>query len=518
MSETEATPDRLLTQRQVYVVFGGLMIGLLLSALDTTIVATALPTIAADLGSLEHIPWVATAYLLTSTAATPLFGKLSDLYGRRLLFQIAIVIFLIGSLLAGISQTFMQLVVSRGIQGAGAGGLMAMAFVIIGDIVPPRERGRYVGFLTSVFAFAAVAGPLVGGFIVDNASWRWLFTINIPLGIIALFVTSVALRVPFNRRDRRIDWLGAILLVAGVTAIVLLTTWGGKQYEWASFPVLGLGAVALIVTVAFCWWETRASEPILPMRLFRNPIFAVAMLLLFCVGSALYSSDAFLPLFLQAVTGSSATKSGLLLMPLMIGVTVSSITTGRLTTRTGRYKIWPTIGLGFASAGLLMLSQLQDDTPSLYVSGAQLLLGLGLGATIPTMTLAVQNAVDWSDLGVASSAVTFIRSLGGAIGLAAYGAVFSSRIDGLPPEVARVVESPEQIQSLPEPLHTQVIDTLSYAIRGVFMYAFPVMVVAWITSFFLKEIPLRSSSGLERSKTETDAAEAAEIEAASAVI
>jgi MFS family permease len=233
------------------------------------------------------------------------------------------------------------------------------------------------------------------------------------------------------------------------------------------------------------------------MRLFRNPIFAVAMLLLFCVGSALYSSDAFLPLFLQAVTGSSATRSGLLLMPLMIGVTVSSITSGRITTRTGRYKLWPLIGLGFASAGLLMLSLLEADTPRLYVSAAQLLLGFGLGATIPTMTLAVQNSVDWADLGVASSAVTFIRSLGGAIGLAAYGAVFSSRIESLPPEVARVVESPEQISALPEPLHTQVIDTLAYAIRGVFLFAFPVMVVAWITSFFLKEIPLRSSSALD---------------------
>jgi EmrB/QacA subfamily drug resistance transporter len=518
MSQTTAPQERLLTQKQVYLVFGGLMTGLLLSALDTTIVATALPTIAGELGNLEHIAWVATAYLLTSTASTPLFGKLSDLYGRRRLFQISIVIFLVGSMLAGGAQTFIQLVVARGIQGVGAGGLMSMAFVIIGDILPPRERGRYVGLLTSVFAFAAVAGPLVGGFFVDNLTWRWLFYINVPIGIVALFVTTHALRVPFNRRDRRIDWLGALLLIAGVTAIVLLTTWGGKQYEWASFPILGLGAVAIILTILFCFWETRASEPILPMRLFRNPIFAVSMVLLFCVGSALYTSDSFLPLFLQAVTGSSATKSGLLLMPLMIGVTVSSITTGRLTTRTGRYKIWPVVGLGLASIGVAMLSQLHADTPWLYVSVAQLIVGMGIGMTIPTMTLAVQNSVDWTDLGVASSAVTFIRSLGGALGLAAYGAVFSNRISALPPEIAKVVESPEHIKALEEPLHSQVIDTLSYAIRGVFLFALPVMVVAWFASFFLKEIPLRETSPLERSKAETDSAETAEIEAAGAVM
>jgi EmrB/QacA subfamily drug resistance transporter len=512
-------PPPLLTQRQIYLVFGGLMTGLLLSSLDTTIVATALPTIAGDLGNLEHIPWIATAYLLSSTAATPMFGKLSDLYGRRLLFQIAIVIFLAGSLFAGLSQTFVQLVIARGVQGVGAGGLMATAFVIIGDIVSPRERGRYIGLLTSVFAFSAVAGPLVGGFIVDHWSWRWIFTINLPLGLVALVVTSYALRVPFNRRERRIDWLGSFLLIAGVTFIVLVTTMGGKEYSWTSPMIMALTTLAIASTIAFCWWESRASEPILPMRLFRNPIFAVSMLLLFCVGSALYMSDSFLPLFLQTVTGTSATKAGLLLLPLMIGVTVSSIVAGRLTTRTGRYRIWPLVGLGMATAGVTLLSRLTADTPAFYVSCSMLVLGLGIGMTIPTITLAVQNAVDWTDLGVASSAVTFIRSLGGAIGLAAYGAVFSNRVQTLPADVAAVVESPEEIRRLAEPLHSQVVDTLAYAIRGVFLFAIPVVAIAWVASFFLKEIPLRSSSPLELSKVDGAADdEGASIEAASAIV
>jgi EmrB/QacA subfamily drug resistance transporter len=512
MPDSTVAPPRLLNQQQVYVVFAGIMAGILLSSLDTTVVATALPTMAGELGNLEHIPWVATAYLLTSTASTPLFGRLSDLYGRRQLFQAAIGIFLVGSVLAAGAQTFIQLVLSRGVQGIGAGGLFSMAFVIIGDVVPPRERGRYVGFMTSVLAFSAVAGPLVGGFFVDNLTWRWIFLVNLPVGIAALFVTSVALRLPFNRRERHIDWLGAVLLTSGVTAIVLLSTWGGKEFAWTSPVIVALAVASLGLGAAFCWWETRAAEAILPMRLFRNSIFTVSIIVLFCVGSALYSSDSFLPLFLQAVTGTSATKSGLLLVPLMAGVTVASIVAGRLTTRTGRYRHWPIVGLGSASAGLLLLSRLQSDTPRGYVSAAMLLLGLGMGMAMPTLTLAVQNSVDWTDLGVASSAITFIRSLGGAIGLAAYGAVFSSRIQGLPPEVAAVVESPEHIQAMTEPLHSQVVDTLAYAIRGVFLFALPVMVLAWAASFFLKGLPLRDSSALERSKVDIEG-EAAAIEA-----
>ena len=493
--------ESVLSQRQVRAVFVGLMVSLLLSSLDGTIVATALPTIAGHLGGLEHIAWVATAYLLTSTAATPLFGKLSDLYGRKPLFRAAILIFLVGSLLAAVSQTFLELVLARGVQGIGGGGLMSMAFVIIGDVVPPRERGRYVGFLTSVFAFGAVVGPLVGGFIVDAASWRWIFIINLPIGVAAWFVTSVALQVPFNRRDARVDLVGALVLICGVTAIILMTTWGGKEYAWGSPLILGLGGLGAALVAMFCWWEAKVPEAILPMRLFRNPVFTVAIGIGFFLGSALYCSDAFLPLFLQAVTGTSATKAGLLLTPMMAGVTISAIGSGRITTRTGRYKYWPILGLGSAALGVFMLGRIHAGIGRGEVSLAMLILGFGLGMTMPIMTLAVQNSVEWSDLGVASSAVTFIRSLGGAIGLAVYGAVFAGRLRGkIPASLARVIESPGRIKALPEPTRTHVVTALANAVQAVFVAALPVMIVAFVLSFFLKELPLRETSALDRSR------------------
>ncbi len=508
MSTVDTTPASTLTPRQVKTVFVGLMVSLLLSSLDTTIVATALPTIAGNLGGLEHIAWVATAYLLTSTAATPLFGKLSDLYGRKALFRAAIVIFLVGSLLAGASQSFFQLVMARGVQGIGAGGLMAMSFVIIGDIVPPRQRGRYVGFLTSVFAFGSVTGPLIGGFFVDNLTWRWIFTVNIPIGIVAWFVTSVALRIPFNRRPHKIDYPGAALLVAGVTSIILMTTWGGKEYPWGSPRIIALGILGAVLVVAFCLWEQRAEEPILPMRLFRNRVFTISVAMGFFIGSALYSSDSFLPLFLQAVTGASATKAGLLLTPLMAGVTVSAILSGRLTARTGRYKHWPILGGTLAVTGMVLLAQIHAGISRGYISLAMVILGAGLGMTMPTMTLAVQNSVDWKDLGVATSAVTFIRSLGGAVGLAAYGAVFGGRINRLAPELRRLVESPASIKALPEPTHGLVIHALAHAIQGVFVVAAPVMLIAWVISFFVPELPLRDTSALDRSKSDLGTAPA----------
>nr|MCU0261621.1 MFS transporter [Ilumatobacteraceae bacterium] len=408
-----------LTQRQVYTVFGGIVAGLFLSALDTNIIGVALPTIVGDLGGLNQIAWVGTAYLLTSTAATPLFGKLSDLYGRRQMFQVAIVTFVIGSLLCGISQTMTQLVLSRGLQGIGGGGLFAMAFTIIGDVVPPRERGRYVGFITSVFALSSVAGPLIGGFIVDHFSWRWIFTINVPLGIIAMVVTTSALRLPFVRQQRSVDYVGATLLVGSVTTLILMATWAGEgRYAWGSPVTIGLGAASVLLAVLFVLWELRNDEPIVPMRLFRNPIVAVIIPMMVCMGTIMFGATAFLPLYLQAVDGVSATASGLLLLPLMIGVTISSITSGRITANTGRYKAWPIAGSTLAALGVFMLAFLGGDTSRLYISTAMLCIGLGFGMVMPTSTLAVQNSVDWRDLGVATSLVTFFRSLGGAVGLA----------------------------------------------------------------------------------------------------
>ena len=491
-----------LTKRQLYTVFGGVVAGLFLSALDTNIINVALPTIVGDLGGLNQIAWVGTAYLLTSTAATPLFGKLSDLYGRRLLFQIAIVTFVVGSLLCGLAQNMPQLVLARGIQGIGGGGLFAMSFTIIGDVVPPRERGRYVGIITSVFAVASVAGPLLGGFLVDHSSWRWIFMINVPLGIVAMVVTTTALRLPFQRQQRSVDYWGATLLVGSVTTLILMTTWAGEgKYAWGSLTTIGLGLLSLLLAVAFVFWEMRGSEPIVPMRLFRNRTVALFVPMMVCIGTIMFGATAFLPLYLQAVDGVSATESGLLLLPLMVGVMVSSITSGRITTRTGHYKLWPVIGTTIATAGVFMLSFLGGDSSRSYISLAMLLIGLGFGMVMPTSTLAVQNSVEWKDLGVATSLVTFFRSLGGAVGLAVAGALFNSRMisSGVPEQL---LQTPQAIKDLPLEEQQSVIAALADAIGFIFVVFTPVMVVSMVLSVFLKELPLRSSSSIQPGRSE----------------
>jgi EmrB/QacA subfamily drug resistance transporter len=494
----QTTAAAALTKREIYVVFAGIMTGLALSALDTNIVNVALPTIVGDLGGLNQIAWVGTSYLLTSTAATPLFGKLSDLYGRRQLFQAAIVTFVIGSLACGLSQTMIQLVLARGLQGVGGGGLMAMAFVIIGDVVPPRERGRYVGFITSVFAVCSVAGPLLGGFFVDHLTWRWIFFINVPLGVVAMIVTSSALRLPFTRQKRSVDYLGAALLVASVTCLILMATWAGEgRYDWGTSTNLALGGASIVLAGVFVWWETRAAEPIVPMRLFRNDIIKVVVPMMVTLGSMMFGASSFLPLFLQAVDGVSATQSGLLLLPLMAGVTVSSITTGRITAITGRYKLWPIIGTALAVLGSILLATgLDPDASRLYIGVAMLCIGLGFGAVMPTSTLAVQNSVEWRDLGVASSLVTFFRSLGGAVGLAVYGAIFNARIasSGIDESLLR---APQDIQDLPADVGEPVIVALADAVQFLFVVTVPVAAVAFVLSWFVKELPLRETSAMQ---------------------
>ena len=488
-----------LSRRQVLTVLGGLMVGLLLSSLDTTIVATALPTIAGRLGGLEHIAWVATAYLLASTSATPIIGKLSDLYGRRRLFQVSIVIFLIGSLLCAVAQTFVQLVVFRGIQGIGGGGLMAMAFIIIGDLIPPRDRGRYTGFFTSVFALSSIIGPLIGGFFVDNLTWRWIFTVNLPIGIVALFVTNRALRIPQVKRDHRIDWQGAVMMVTSVMLLILAATWGGHEYAWSSTVIRLMIVGGLAVLGVFIWWERRVPEPIVPMRLFANPVVATSMIALVFMGSLLYSTDSFLPLFMQSVTGASATKSGLLLMPLMIGVTIGSVGSGRLVSIWGRYKIFPVVGLGFAFVAVLLFTRLAVDTQRWYVSAVQVVMGLGIGMTMPTTTTAVQNAVDGRDIGVASALAQFMRSFGGACGLAGYGAVFASRISSrLSPQLAKSVEDPKGIAQLAPDVRRQVVSAIASGVRGVYVFALPAIAIAWVAMLFLREVPLRRTAAFDR--------------------
>jgi len=493
-----------MTHRQILVVFSGLMLGLFLAALDQTIVSTALPTIVGELGGLEHLSWVVTAYLLTSTASAPLYGKVSDLFGRKIVFQFSIVVFLIGSILSGVSQTLTQLIGARAIQGLGAGGLIVMTLTIIGDILSPRERGRYQGYIGSVFALSSIAGPLIGGLFVDHLSWRWVFYVNLPIGLAALVVTSIVLDIPFHRERRPVDYAGAALLVAGVTSLLLVTVWGGTEYPWSSPTILGLAATGLACLVLFLLQERRAAEPLLPLRLFRNRTFTITSAAGFIVGLGLFGGIVFLPLFLQVVIGASATNSGLLLLPLMAGVITTSIGSGRIITRTGRYKRYPVIGTATMAVGLFLLSTMSPSTPLPLASVYMLMLGSGIGLVLQVLVVAVQNAVEGRDLGVATSLNTFFRSLGGSFGTALFGAILTSRlahhltvllpggIDGQP--VTGIAASPAVVAQLPPEIQGPVIEAFSRSITTVFAAAIPFAVVAFILAVALPEKPLRDTA------------------------
>ncbi|MGH8999186.1 MAG: MDR family MFS transporter, partial [Acidimicrobiia bacterium] len=421
-----------LSHRQVVVVFSGLMLGLLLAGLDHTIVATALPTIVGDLGGLDQLSWVVTAYLLATTVSAPLYGKLGDLYGRKRCFQGAIVIFLAGSALCGAAQNMAQLIAFRALQGLGGGGLIVLAQAIVGDVVSPRERGRYQGYLGAVFGVSSVLGPLIGGFFTDHLTWRWAFYVNLPLGAVALAVTGAVLPDAAARLRPRIDAAGAVLLSATVTGFVLVTSWGGNQYAWGSAPVVGVAAATVALAGAFLAVERRASDPVLPLRLFRNRIFAVIAAASFLVGAAMFATFSFLPVFLQVVGGASATTSGLLLVPLMAGLLASSITTGRVISRTGRYRTFPIAGTALSAAGLALFSSMGPGTTLVMAGLYMAFFGIGIGMVMPVLVLVIQNAVEHSELGVATSTAWFLRSVGGSVGVALLGAAFASRLAGSP--------------------------------------------------------------------------------------
>lgn len=491
-------------RRQILLVFVSLMLGMFLASLDQTIVATALPTIVGELGGLEHLAWVVTAYLLTSTATSPLYGKLSDLYGRKLMFQVAIAIFLLGSALSGMAQSMAQLIGFRAIQGIGAGGLIVMALTIIGDVLSPRERGRYQGYMGSVFAVSSVGGPLIGGFFVDNLNWRWVFYINLPIGILALIATARFLHLPVRRRERKIDYLGAALLVGGVVSALLVTVWGGSEYAWNSPMIVGLSVAAVGLLALFVWQETRAEEPILPLRLFRNRVFTLTSAAGFIVGLAMFGGIIFLPLFLQVVTGVSATDSGLLLVPLMAGILTTSIVSGRRISAHGRYKRYPIAGTSIATVGLFLLSTMTPDTGLVTASLYMVVLGSGLGLVMQVLVIAVQNAVDMDDLGVATSSSAFFRSLGGSFGTALFGAVLNSRLaaaiaeklgetaDSIP--IGELTGSPAVIAQLPDQVREPLIEAFSQAITGVFLIAIPFTLVALALVVMLPELPLRDTA------------------------
>ncbi len=499
-----------LTHRQILVVFSGLMLGMFLAALDQTIVATALPTIVNSLHGLNHISWVVTAYLLTSTISTPLYGKLSDLFGRKFLFQLAIVVFLVGSVLSGLSQNMAELIAFRGIQGLGAGGLMALAFTIIADVVSPRERGRYQGYFGATFAVSSIAGPLLGGVFTDNLSWRWIFYINVPIGIVALVVTSAVLKLPFRRQEHRIDFFGAGLMLVGVTAALLVTVWGGTQYAWSSPTIVGLSLVAVAFIVTFILWERKAAEPILPPSLFHIGIVRVSSSVSFLLAMIMFGAIIYLPLYLQLVDGVSAMVSGLLLVPLMMGVLGASILSGQVVSRTGRYKIFPVVGSALTVVGMLLLSRLGLHTSHLTMSLYVIVLGAGMGMTMQVMVLAVQNAVPGHQIGTGTAAVTFFRSLGGAFGTSLFGAVFIAGLSHwipvlVPGDAGKAIHvhgsfsmSPAQLHAFPVPVQHGILDSFVRSLHSVFLLGVPLAAIMFVLTLFLKEVRLRTASGLER--------------------
>ncbi|WP_412540855.1 MDR family MFS transporter [Longispora sp. K20-0274] len=506
-----------LSPKQIWTLMSGLMLGMLLAALDQMIVGTALPTIVGQLGGLNHYSWVVTAYLLASTASTPLYGKISDLYGRRPLLLFAIVTFLIGSLLAGLSQNMIQLILFRGIQGLGAGGLMTMAFTIISDVVAPRERGKYQGLFGAVFGLSSVAGPLLGGYFADH-NWRWIFYINLPIGLVALFMIDRLLRrVPFKRQDHKVDYLGAGLLVAGVVALLLATSWGGKEYAWSSPTIIGLFVAGAVLTAAFLVAETRASEPILPLRLFRTMTFSISNLAAFVLGVGMFGGIIYIPMYLQIVKGYTPTVSGLQMLPMMAGIIITSIVAGRSISKIGKYKWYIVAGTVTMTAGLGLFTQLQVDTPLWQTAIYMAVVGIGLGLCMQPLVLAVQNAVGPKDLGVATSTSTFSRSLGGSFGVAILGAVLSTKLTTwmtdlmpkavaqlpreqaakLPKDMGGLLTSPQEIAKLPGVIKGAIQESFVNSLHTVFWVAGAVSLVAVAVALFLPDKTLKGAPSPE---------------------
>jgi EmrB/QacA subfamily drug resistance transporter len=500
-----AEPGAHQDRRQVRIAIGALALGMLLAALDQTIVSTALPTIVSELGGIDHLSWVVTAYLLASTAATPLWGKLGDMYGRKRLYQSVIVLFLVGSALCGIAQNMGELIAFRALQGLGGGGLIVLSMAIVGDIVPPRDRGRYQGVFGGVFGASSVLGPLLGGVFTEQLSWRWVFYINLPIGLIALVVIAAVLHIPVRRTAHRIDYLGMAAIAAAATCLVLVTSLGGVTWPWSSPGVIGLAVAGVLLIAAFVRIERRAQEPVLPLRLFRNRTFLLCSMISFIIGFAMFGTMTYLPTFLQVVHGYSPTLSGVHMIPMVIGMLLSSTGSGQIVSRTGRYKVFPIVGTAVITVGLVLLHQLDESTSTWLMSLYFLVFGLGLGLVMQVLVLAVQNSVGYEDLGVATSGATFFRSIGASFGVSIFGTIFANQLSdklssafagrslpaGLNP--AAFQSDPKAVGSLPAAVRDLVRHAYSTSITSVFLWAVPIALVAFVLAWFLKEQPLRGS-------------------------
>ena len=507
-----------LTHKQIMIVLPGLLMTMLLAMLDQLVVGTALPRIVGDLGGVSHLSWVVTAYILASTITTPFYGKLGDMYGRKKLFVFAIVLFLVGSALSGLASSMAMLITFRALQGLGAGGLIVGAMSTLGEIVPPRERGKYMSYFMVVMMLATIGGPLVGGWITEAISWRWIFYINLPLGGAALVYLIATLKLPARRVEHRIDYLGGILLGVISTAIILVATWGGTQYSWGSLPVVLLIVLAVVAFALFIMVEKRAQEPMLPLHVFKIRNFTLTMGLAFFVGLGLFGAMTFIPLYQQTVQGASPTVSGLLMTPMMLGSAVTSVLAGVLMTKTGKYKLFPILGGAIMSVGMGLLTGLNVSTSRFETAIYFAVLGLGMGLLMQMVSLIAQNSVELKDMGVATSARMFFQQMGGSLGVAAFGAVFASRLNSFMDSATPAGSSgtlhvsgsfdPAQVASLPPAVQQIVFDAVSHGVQAVFWAVLPASILVFLLALFIKEVPLRG-----RATPGEEAAPAPEAEA-----